>query len=151
MARNIKYFLILFPGILWISAGMKLLLKATAIALDPLSSFFTYCLLFMVSWGLASLKHRYLLSKTIRKQLSLSSEFFSQKITWIAYIKQTFISRRFLIMVIMIAFFLVLRRYISNPQALFVIRATVGYALIKTAIAYFSKLQNALMENPEGN
>ncbi|WP_100934733.1 hypothetical protein [Candidatus Chlamydia corallus] len=151
MTRNIKYFLVLFPGILWVTAGIKLLLKATATVFDPVSSFLIYCPLAMVSWGFASLKYRYLLKKTIEKQLILSSRFFSEKITASSYIKQTFFSKRFLIMVTMIAFSLILRRYISNLQALFIIRATIGYALIKTATTYFSKLQNTLIENPEKN
>ncbi|SPN73456.1 hypothetical protein C10C_0282 [Chlamydia serpentis] len=148
MTRNIKYFLILFPGILWMIAGIKLLLKAATTVLDPTSSFLIYCPIAMISWGLALLKYHYLLRRTVEKQLILSSEFFAKKTTVISYIKQSFCSKRFLIMITMIVFSLILRRYISNIYGLFIIRATIGYALIKTAIGYFSKLQDNLIKSP---
>ncbi|ANH79055.1 hypothetical protein [Candidatus Chlamydia sanziniae] len=147
MRKNSKYCLILAPGILWIMAGIKLLLKASMSVFDNYFSFIIYCPLAMLAWGLAALKCRFLLCKTWEKQLALANQFISQSISGKTYLRQTFISKRFFIMALMIAFSLILRHYICNPLILFVIRATVGYALIKTAISYLYRIQKISIQH----
>ncbi|MEF9497175.1 hypothetical protein [Chlamydia sp. 04-14] len=147
MTNNKNHLLICLPGILWLSAGVKLLLKASVVVYQPDFSFKIFAPLAMGAWIIASLKYRYLLLKSVSSQNELSLQLLSKTISKKNYIKKSFISKRFLIMAAMISISLLLRRYIDNQAILFLIRSTIGYALIKTALTYFAKSHKTLSES----
>ncbi|WP_375793369.1 hypothetical protein O1W69_04520 [Chlamydia sp. 12-01] len=147
MTNNKNHLLICLPGILWLSAGVKLLLKASAVVYQPDFSFKIFAPLAMGAWVIASLKYRFLLLKSVSSQNELSHQLLSESISKKKYIKKSFLSKRFLIIAIMISISLLLRRYVDNPAILFFIRSTIGYALIKTALTYFAKSHKTLLES----
>ncbi|AAP05215.1 hypothetical protein [Chlamydia caviae] len=147
MTNNKNHLLICLPGILWLSAGVKLLLKASAAVYQPEFSFKIFAPLAMGAWVIASLKYRFLLLKSVSSQNELSRQLLLETISKQNYIKKSFVSKRFLIMAAMIAISLLLRRYIHNETTLFFIRSTIGYALIKTALTYFAKSHKTLLES----
>ncbi|BAE81309.1 hypothetical protein [Chlamydia felis Fe/C-56] len=147
MTNNKNHLLIHLPGLLWLSAGVKLLLKASAVVYQPDFSFTVFAPLAMGAWVVASLKYRFLLLKSVSSQNELSRQLLSEAVSKKNYIKKSFLSKRFLVMATMIAFSLLLRRYIDNSATLFFIRSTIGYALIKTALTYFAKSHKTLLES----
>lgn len=64
--------LIYLPGLLWLFAGVKLLLKASLIVYESAFSFRFLFLLAMGAWICASLKYRYILSRSVSYQSELA-------------------------------------------------------------------------------
>ncbi|AHK63147.1 hypothetical protein BOKEGFJH_00268 [Chlamydia avium] len=147
MNTNQHNLLIYLPGILWLFAGVKLLLKASRIVYDPVFSFRLFFLLAMGAWIIASLKYRYVLSKSVSYQRELAHQLTSNNISTKNYIKKSFLSKRIFILLSMMLMALLIRNFINNPAILFFIRSTIGYSLIKAATTYFSKHPNALSTN----
>ncbi|WP_348664016.1 hypothetical protein [Chlamydia vaughanii] len=147
MINNKNNLLVCLPGILWLSAGVKLLLKASTAVYEPAFSFKIFAPLAMGAWVLASLKYRYILLKSASFQNELARQLVSEGISKKIYIKRSFLSKRFLILVAMVSISIFIRKYIESPAILFFIRSTIGYALIKTALTYFAKSQKILTES----
>ncbi|QXE27122.1 hypothetical protein [Chlamydia buteonis] len=147
MTSNKNHLLICLPGILWLSGGIKLLLKASTIVYQPDLSFKILILLAMGAWFVASLKYRFLLLKSVSSQNDLSNQLLLGSISKKVYLRKSFFSKRFLVMATMIVVSLLLRRCIDNPAILFFIRSTIGYALIKTALTYFAKSPKNQLES----
>lgn len=148
MITNRYNLLIYFPGILWLSAGIKLLLKASLIVYEPGFSFRLFCLLAMGAWVLASLKYHYILSKSVSYQSELARQLDENIISKKTYIKKIFLSKRMLILVAMVSITVFIRKFIDNVAVLFFIRSAIGYALIKSSAAYFSKSLTTQSTNP---
>ncbi|WP_139414643.1 hypothetical protein [Chlamydia abortus] len=147
MTRNKNHLLIYLPGMLWLSGGIKLLLKASTVVYQPDCSFKIFVLLAMGAWLVASLKYRFLLSKSVSSQNDLSNQLLLGEISKKVYIRKSFFSKRFLVMAAMVVISLLLRRHIDNPAILFFIRSTIGYTLIKTALTYFAKSPKNQLES----
>ncbi|WP_201456871.1 hypothetical protein [Chlamydia sp. 17-3921] len=144
MARKFNHILTLLPGIVWVVVGTKLLLKAVSdIFISPFS-FVTSLLLSMLAWGLSSIKYKCILQKIAETQHVFAEQFISKKISTQKYLKNSFFSKGFIVLIAMLLLSMVLRKFISHSAIIFVIRATIGYALIKTATTYFSLIQKTL-------
>lgn len=136
--------LIYLPGLLWLFAGVKLLLKASLIVYESAFSFRFLFSLAMGAWICASLKYRYILSRSVSYQSELAYQLTTNAISKKNYIKRTFLSKRTLILIAMVSISLFIRKFINYPVILFFIRLSIGYALIKAVITYFSKFPKIL-------
>ncbi|ETF40268.1 hypothetical protein CpecA_0718 [Chlamydia pecorum IPTaLE] len=144
MKKNSHQALIMLPGVLWVVAGTKLILKAVSAILNAELPFSLSLLLSILSWGMSYIKHHYILKRSAETQHTLAVQLIFKRITAKKYLKASFLSKRFLIMVYMIFLSLGLRHLISHIPSLFILRATIGYALIRAAKTYFSLIQKTL-------
>lgn len=123
------------PGLLWLCGGLRLLARSASLG-SALRLEWLVCCTFG-AWCLATLKYRFLLRRSVLSQLELNHKLHSCLLSRQSYLRKTFLSKRFGMLALMLVFSLLLR---SVPLPLrFLITTSVGYALIKTTLSYFSQ------------
>lgn len=135
--------LIFIPSCFWAYAGSKLLFLSVKSLSSGRFSFFNLACITTLSWVLATIKHHFIFRKTVLNQLHLGQKLLENSISKSRYIKQTFLSKKFLTPLLMMCFSFILRRLLGDSQVFLIIRLTIGYALLKTAFSYslsFKKL-----------
>lgn len=129
------------PLAVWLFSGAKLLVKSLYLALHYQFSLVLSAELFAIAWILASIKHRFILRKSMLKQHELDAQLLIKEISPWTFIKRSFSSKRMFVIISMSVISSLLHRSTTIPLLSFLMCSSVSYALFKTSLAHWKSLK----------
>ncbi|WP_291893713.1 hypothetical protein [Chlamydia sp.] len=129
------------PLAIWLFSGVKLLIKALYLALHNQFPLVLSAKLLAAAWVLSSVKYRFVLKRSMTRQHELDAQLLIKEISPLVFIKRSFLSRRMLIILIMLMLSSTLQHPTTKPLLSFLMCSSVSYALFKVSLAHWKSLK----------